>query len=102
MNHPLLTSEPTMIDISIMKVRTANVADLRNNFRRVSAWLENGEPVEIVKRGRLFARLTPATLPSSKPPKIDFARQLQAVWGRRIFSDQEMRAMRDSELGTQS
>ena len=43
-----------------MKMKTATVADLRNNFRRVSAWIENGELVEIVKRGRAFARLVPA------------------------------------------
>ena len=39
-----------------MKPKTATVADLLNNFRRVSAWLENGESVEIVKRGRRFER----------------------------------------------
>lgn len=84
-----------------MKHKTVTVADLRNNFRRVSAWLENGEPVEIIKRGRSFARLVPAASPR-KPVKIDFAGQLRAVWGSKVFSDAEVKAMRDAELGSQS
>lgn len=91
-----------MIDVTIMKNKTATVADLRNNFRRVSAWLENGESVEIVKRGRPFARLVPAVAVPRKPVKIDFAAQLRAVWGRKVFSAAEVRAMRDAELGAQS
>jgi antitoxin (DNA-binding transcriptional repressor) of toxin-antitoxin stability system len=98
---PHLTSEIFMIDLAIMKQKTATVADLRNNFRRVSTWLENGETVEIVKRGRRFARLVPAAKPT-KPLKIDFARQLRAVWGQKVFSGTEIRAMRESELGNVS
>ncbi len=92
-----------MIVSGIMSVKTATVADLRNNFRRVSAWIENGDSVEIIKRGRRFARLLPATpTPERKPVKIDFAGQLRAIWGRRVFSTDEVRAMRDAELGSQS
>jgi len=85
-----------------MTIKTATVADLRNNFRRVSAWLENGESVEIIKRGRRFARLTPAAAGPSKPVKIDFAGQLRAVWGQKIFTAGEVQAMRAAELGGQS
>ena len=82
-----------------MNSKTATVADLRNNFRRVSAWLENGESVEIIKRGRRFARLTPAAAAPSKPVKIDFAGQLRAVWGHKVFTVAEVQAMREAELG---
>lgn len=85
-----------------MKAKTATVADLRNNFRRVSAWLENGESVEILKRGRRFARLVPTATSSSKATKVDFSAQLRAVWGQKVFSDAETRAMRDAELGSRS
>lgn len=85
-----------------MNAKTATVADLRNNFRRVSAWLENGESVEILKRGRRFARLVPTAASSSKAAKVDFSTQLRAVWGRKVFSDAETRTMRDAELGSQS
>jgi antitoxin (DNA-binding transcriptional repressor) of toxin-antitoxin stability system len=91
-----------MIDLSIMKSKTATVADLRNNFRRVSAWLENGESVEIIKRGRRFARLVPAPSTGGKALKVDFASQLEAVWGNKVFSDLEIQAMREAELGSQS
>jgi hypothetical protein len=82
-----------------MNSKTATVADLRNNFRRVSAWLENGESVEIIKRGRRFARLTPAAAAPTKPVKIDFAGKLRAVWGHKVFTVAEVRAMREAELG---
>jgi antitoxin (DNA-binding transcriptional repressor) of toxin-antitoxin stability system len=91
-----------MIFFSIMKTKTATVADLRNNFRRVSAWLENGESVEIIKRGRSFARLVPALSNAKKPLKVDFASQLRAVWGEKVFSERQVQAMREAELGSQS
>ena len=91
-----------MIDLSIMKEKTATVADLRNNFRRVSAWLENGESVEIFKRGRRFARLVPAVTAHKRAVKVDFAAQLRAVWGQKVFSDLEIESMRETELGSQS
>lgn len=80
-------------------MKTATVADLRNNFRRVSAWIENGETVQIVKRGRAFARLTAesADNSTSSVPKIDFMAQLREVWGDRVFSDAEVLAMREAE-----
>ena len=42
-------------------MKTASVRDLRNDFARLSAWIENGEPVEITKGGKPFARLVPVT-----------------------------------------
>lgn len=83
-----------MIDLSIMK--KATVADLRNNFRRVSSWIQNGEPVEISKRGKPFARLVPAS--TKEHVKVDFRAQLREIWGDRVFSDAEVKAMREAEL----
>ena len=81
-------------------MRTATVADLRNNFRRISAWIEHGETVQIMKRGRPFARLTAeaASAAGKQVPKVDFMKQLREVWGDRLFSDAEVKAMRDAEL----
>jgi antitoxin (DNA-binding transcriptional repressor) of toxin-antitoxin stability system len=42
-------------------MKTASIRDLRNNFGRLSKWLENGETVQIVKRGKPFARVVPET-----------------------------------------
>ena len=86
-----------MIDQSIMN--TATTADLRNHFRRVSAWLDNGESVEILKRGKPYATLLPVVAKSPpQRPKIDFRAQCQAIWKGRKFSAAEVAEMRAAEL----
>jgi antitoxin (DNA-binding transcriptional repressor) of toxin-antitoxin stability system len=84
-----------MIHFSIMK--TATVADLRNHFRRVSAWIEDGQTVAIVKRGRLFARLVPIAQ-SKRVKKINFQAQRKRIWGDRIISATEVQSMNDAEI----
>lgn len=80
-------------------MKTATVADLRNHFRRVSAWIENGEAVQIIKRGKAFARLLPAE--KQTPARFDPVKHRQRVketWGDRVFSAAEVKAMREAEL----
>ena len=81
-------------------MKTASVRDLRNDFARVSAWIENGEPVEITKGGKPFARLVPATETGSprKLVKPDILKRLKQTWGDRVFSAQEVADMRAAEL----
>jgi prevent-host-death family protein len=43
-----------------LTMKTATVRDLRNRFPRVAAWIAEGEPVEITRNGKPFARLLPA------------------------------------------
>ena len=77
-------------------MKTASVADLRNDFRRVAAWLAQGEEVEILRRGRPFTRLLPLESKArAKEVPVDFAAQLQANWGDRVFSAREFQQMRD-------
>ncbi|HXE43333.1 MAG TPA: hypothetical protein VN516_09940 [Candidatus Baltobacteraceae bacterium] len=45
-------------------MKTATVRELRNDFARVSKWLQRGESVQIIKRGKPFARVVPE--PKSK------------------------------------
>jgi prevent-host-death family protein len=40
-------------------MKTATIRDLRNEFARVSKWLEDGQTVQITKRGKPFARVVP-------------------------------------------
>jgi antitoxin (DNA-binding transcriptional repressor) of toxin-antitoxin stability system len=40
-------------------MKTATVRELRNDFARLSKWLEKGEAVQIIKRGKPFARVVP-------------------------------------------
>ena len=80
-------------------MRTASVRDLRNRFARVAAWIAQGEPVEITKSGKLFARLVPpAPVKTRKLVKPDIMARLKETWGDRIFSAKEVAAMRAAEL----
>jgi len=42
-------------------MKTTTVRDLRNRFGEVSKWIEAGETVRILKRGKPFARVVPDT-----------------------------------------
>jgi len=73
--------------------------NLRNRNRRVAAWIAEGEPVEITKSGKLFARLVPPTpVKTTKLVKPDIMAQLKETWGDRIFSAKEVAEMRVAEL----
>jgi len=48
-------------------MKTASVADLRNNFATVSRWIYEGEAVTIQKRGKPFAILAPVEKKRKKP-----------------------------------
>ena len=62
-------------------MKTATVRDLRNEFRRISRWLEAGEVVQVLRRGKPFARVVPEPHPKtffgacpspfSLPPDLD-------------------------------
>ncbi len=65
-------------------MRTATLRQLRHDFGSVFAWVEQGEPVGISKRGKIIALLSPP--PISKPAKAkkrpDFAARLKRIYGR--------------------
>jgi len=82
-------------------MKKATVADLRNHFRRVSAWIEQGETVQIVKRGKPFAQLIALPPACAAAPKPDMMKQMRSIWGSRSFSDEEVRAMREAELSAE-
>jgi len=46
-------------------MKTASVRDLRNNFAKVSRWLEAGEKIEITKRGVPLGMITPIAQPKN-------------------------------------
>lgn len=83
-------------------MKVANVADLRNDFRKIAAWISDGESVIVKMRGKSFALLTPIRDEDGPPmPKIDFAAQLKRIWGDKVFSDEEIRQMKEAELDGQ-
>lgn len=66
-------------------MKTASVADLRNNFAIVSRWIYEGEAVTIQKRGKPFAILAPLEENAPKPSSLpDFEARMKRIYGGRI------------------
>ena len=55
--------------------------------------------MQILKRGQPFAQLTSLAenAAPSLPPKPDVMARLQEVWGDRVFSMEEVAAMKEAE-----
>ncbi len=88
-------------NITIM--HTLTVRDLRYDFAKVEAWLADGQEIEITKHGKPVARLSPPR--SEKAPKFDreaHERRMKETWGDRVFTMEEVREMREAELGDRS
>jgi len=82
-------------------MKTATVRELRNDFPRIEAWVLEGESINISKRGKVIARLVPASSQAAiagKVPKPDIMSRLRETWGERVFSEEEVVAMRADEL----
>ena len=69
-------------------MKKATVRDLRNGFGRISKWLEAGEVVQVLKRGKPFARVVPepkaktflGACPSPFPLPLDVDDPVDADW----------------------
>lgn len=81
-------------------MKTVSVRDLRNNFSKVESWLGEGEEIRIEKRGKPIGFISATPKSDSKPMggKVDWEARRKAIWGKRVFTDQEVRAMREYEL----
>jgi prevent-host-death family protein len=80
-------------------MKSATVRDLRNRFPRVAAWIEEGEPVEITKSGKPFARLVPVAPERPRRFKMpDIMARLERTFGARVYSAEEVARMRAAEL----
>ena len=82
-------------------MKTATVRELRNEFPRIEAWVNEGESINISKRGKVIATLVPA-LGSAEPkphsPKVDIMARLRETWGDRVFTAEQVAALRADEL----
>jgi antitoxin (DNA-binding transcriptional repressor) of toxin-antitoxin stability system len=71
-------------------MKTATVRELRNEFGRISKWLEKGQTIQILKRGKPFADLVPkgsgkqkvllGATPSPYPLPPDIDDPVDAEW----------------------
>ena len=79
-------------------MKTATLRQLRHDFGSVLAWVEQGEPVEISKRGKVIALLSPPPLPKPAKPRKrpDFAARLKRIYGDLVLQGDVVVEERDS------
>jgi prevent-host-death family protein len=81
-------------------MKTATVRDLRTKFPVLARWMDNGEPIEITRRGRVIARLTPAADGKArKAGKPDMMKQLREIYGDYVMPEKEAKAILDYNKG---
>ena len=71
-------------------MKSASIRELKHELTRVLSWVEDGESVEIRKRGRVVAQLTPPpvkTTPVRKKARPDFAARLRRIYGDKVLPD---------------
>ena len=71
-------------DAIMYHMTKASIRDLRYGFKKIERLLLQGEEVQITKRRRVIARLTPegAQHPADMP---DFLLRLRAIYGEKVL-----------------
>jgi antitoxin (DNA-binding transcriptional repressor) of toxin-antitoxin stability system len=81
-------------------MRTATVRDLRTKFPVLARWIAEGEQIEITRRGRVIAHLTPPSPPPGEnPKKPDIMKQLREIYGDYVMPQEEVEAILDYNKG---
>jgi antitoxin (DNA-binding transcriptional repressor) of toxin-antitoxin stability system len=68
-------------------MKTVSVRDLRYDFPKVEELLRSGEEIQITKRRRPIARLTPEPVPelAGRPPLPDFLGRMKEIFGDKVL-----------------
>lgn len=67
-------------------MRKVTVRELQQNIRRVMEQVERGETVEVTRRRRPVARLTPIREPPQPAPWPDLEERARKVLGNRVVA----------------
>lgn len=83
---------------------TTKFEELGHNLPQIEAWLQRGEEIELTRDGHAVARVVPtaAKIVPQALVKADLAKRMKEIWGDFTFSDDEVREMRETELGERS
>lgn len=66
----------------MLNMKTANVRHLRHDFGSVLDWVAAGQHVEIVKKGKVVALLSPPPRPKRRKVKLpDFEARRRRIFG---------------------
>lgn len=66
-----------------------NLRQLRDT-RQLKAWLRAGQVVELRERNELLGEIVPASPKTAPKQWPDFEARLKAMWGDRVFNNQEI------------
>jgi len=81
-------------------MKTATVRDLRTKFPVLARWLDDGQSIEITRRGRVIARLTRVGADKArKAKKPDMMKQLREIYGDYVMPEDEAKAILDYNKG---
>jgi antitoxin (DNA-binding transcriptional repressor) of toxin-antitoxin stability system len=64
-------------------MKTVSVRDLRYDFKKVERLLAQGNELQVTKRRKVIARLTPE--PAERPPLPDFLARMHANFGDKVL-----------------
>ena len=79
-------------------MRSTTVRELRNNYSKVLGWVARGEEVEVTRRGKVVARVVPATTPA--PAEVDWSTSAalsRPDWARALSAEQSVALRAESQ-----
>jgi antitoxin (DNA-binding transcriptional repressor) of toxin-antitoxin stability system len=82
-------------------MKTASIRQVRHDFSMVLDWIEEGEQVQISKRGKVVALLSPPPVMkrTRARKRPDFAARLKMRDGNRVIAAQVMNDILDENKG---
>jgi antitoxin (DNA-binding transcriptional repressor) of toxin-antitoxin stability system len=81
-------------------MKTATIREVRNEFGKLEAWLAEGETIEIQRRGKPVAHLSPASSDRRDSPwaGVDFEARRRRISGGRELTQSKLDAIEALEL----
>jgi antitoxin (DNA-binding transcriptional repressor) of toxin-antitoxin stability system len=78
-----LSSECVLCDAKMYHMKTVSIRDLRYDFKKVERLLAQGNELQVTKRRKVIARLTPER--AEQPPLPDFLARLNEIYGDKVL-----------------
>lgn len=79
-------------------MKTTTVRELRNHYSRVLKWVSLGEEVEVTRRGKVVARVVPAS--SAKKGAVDWSQSAALTrqpWSKTLTAKESSAILAESQ-----